>query len=109
MTAHHAKIAAAGLLLLLGGMLLRCTLFTSGPAMCMRTGLFDMGVWLLYWGALGYGIWLGLEAGRWSQRRWVGWVVGLLVFALLTAGLFWADIPLPAGEIDDGGDNSYRR
>ena len=75
----------------------------------LRSAIFDAGLWVLHWATLAYAVWLGMEASHASQRPWVGWVTGLVVLAVLNAGLFWMDIPLPSMEIEDGADNSYRR
>jgi hypothetical protein len=63
----------------------------------MRDNFVFSGLFALQVAAFALAIWLGIEAGRASRRRWVGWIAGLAVLAAAQAALMSMGLDLPTG------------
>lgn len=109
MSTYQIKVVATIVLAVFGIMLLRCLAFSDNAATCMRSNVIDAALWAAHWATLVAGVWLGVEAARVSERKWVGWVAGIAVTVALNVALSWMGFTLPSHEIDDGAENSYRR
>lgn len=96
-TPFHWKLLACACLAWLAVTLIRCAAWSRSVAGCMRDGIVFSGLFALQAATFALAIWLGIEAGRASGRRWVGWLAGLAVLAAAQTALMAMGLDLPTG------------
>lgn len=109
MTSFQAKIVAAVLLGVFFLIPLRCVLGADDVQVCARGGMVDLVLVAVHFWTLANAVWLGMEASKWSGRRWLGWIAGLAVLVALNSTLVWLEFPYPSSGIEFDEENSYRR